>query len=283
MVQDDASAKWMMNKITKINMKKITKNKIVKRIAKPAPRTQQLVIKVQQAPMLPTVTDLSEPMRDGKKLTIPKTWMSENQLTKILQKTPRQYVYQRPGKGGGKFDYVTVSYVQKALNYIFGWNWDFEIIQRGTEGGQVWVLGKLTVRGMQSGQTIVKTQYGRADIKMKKSGGMLDYGNDLKGASSDALKKCASLLGIASDIYGKADYKEETGEAPIEIRGEPVVVPDNAPRGLKPGQVVGPDGEGVYVSSESGDIISEAEYMYSMKMYGRALSKDEQRDAKPKK
>lgn len=299
MDRDDVSVKLMMkNMMTNNNMKKTKKTpkkaakKVAKKVVKkaapkkaPQPRTQQLVIKVQQAPMLPTVTDLSEPMRDGKKLTVPKTWMSENQLTKILQRTPPQYVYKRPGKGGGNFDYVTVSYVQKALNYIFGWNWDFEIIQQGTEGGQVWVLGKLTVRGMQPGQTIVKTQYGRADIKFKRgTKEMLDYGNDLKGASSDALKKCASLLGIASDIYGKADYKEETSNDPRqETSGEPVIVHDNGPKAFKPGQVAGPDGEPVYVSSQSGDIISEAEYAYSMKMYGRALSKDEQKDAKPKK
>ncbi len=267
-----------MKKKTKKVAKKIAK-KVVK---KPVVKSQQLVIKVQSlpSPFIPTVTDLTEPMRDGKKLTVPKTWMSENQLTKILQRTPKQYVYTRPGKGGGKFDYVTVSYVQKALNYIFGWNWDFEVVQQGMEGGQVWVLGKLTVRGMQPGQVIVKTQYGRADIKYKKNTkDMLDYGNDLKGASSDALKKCASLLGIASDIYGKADYKEETGETPVEVGGQPAP----QPKGPKEGQVPGPDGEYVYISSQSGDIISEQEYSYSMKMYGRALSRDEQKDAKPKK
>lgn len=177
-------------------------------------KTNELVIRVQQD-SVQNITDLTEPMRNGTKLTIPKTWVSEGQLTKILQKTPAQYVYKRPGKGGGTFEYVTVAYVQKALNYIFGWNWDFEILQQGIEGGQVWVLGKLTVRGTREGQTIVKTQYGRADIKYKKGETnkpreMLDFGNDLKGATSDCLKKCASMIGIASDIYGKMDYKDET-------------------------------------------------------------------------
>ena len=37
---------------------------------------------------------------------------------------------------------------------------------------------------------------------------MLDYGNDLKAATTDALKKCASELGIASDIYGANEFKE---------------------------------------------------------------------------
>lgn len=280
-----------MKKTKKIQKKKIVKKvvkKAVKKVAPkkaPQPRPQQLVIRVQSAPMVPTATELFQPMRDGKKLTVQKTWISEGQLIKILQRTPAQYVYTRPGKGGGKFDYVTGSYVQKALNHIFGWNWDFEVIQQGIEGGQVWVLGKLTVRGTGANQVIVKTQYGRADIKYKKNTkDMLDYGNDLKGAATDSLKKCASLLGIASDIYGKADYKDETTQEPRpETTGEPVIVHDNGPKVFKPGQVAGPDGEPVYVSSASGDIISEQEYAFSMKMYGRALSRDEQKDAKPKK
>lgn len=242
-------------------MKKIQKKR---KVAK----TQQLVIRVEQRPMVPTLTDLSEPMRDGKKLTAPKTWVSEGQLAKILQKTPPQYVYKRPGKGGGTFEYVTVSYIQKALNYIFGWNWDFEVVQQGMEGGQVWVLGKLTVRGTQPGQTIVKTQYGRADIKFKRgTKDMLDYGNDLKGASSDALKKCASLLGIASDIYGKADYKSETQVEPINP--SPEIVPDDDVKNA--------------LTCEVGDeIITPQEAAFSQKMFGRNLCREHQKGAKRK-
>jgi isopentenyldiphosphate isomerase len=56
---------------------------------------------------------------------------------------------------------------------------------------------------------IVKEQFGRADVKFKKGTEIpIDYGNDLKAASTDALKKCASELGIASDIYGKNEFKE---------------------------------------------------------------------------
>jgi len=38
---------------------------------------------------------------------------------------------------------------------------------------------------------------------------MVDFGNDMKAAATDALKKCASELGIASDVYGTAEYAEE--------------------------------------------------------------------------
>ena len=46
-------------------------------------------------------------------------------------------------------------------------------------------------------------------MKKKKDGtGYVDYGNDLKAATTDALKKCASELGIASDVYGKNEFRE---------------------------------------------------------------------------
>ena len=130
------------------------------------------------------------------------------QLVHIMQATPPEHIYTRPAKGGGTWDYVTGVYVKKVLNYVFAWNWDFEVKEKGVEGSLIWVLGRLTVR-TKSGATIVKEQFGRADLKSKKDGsGYVDYGNDLKAATTDALKKCASELGIASDVYGKNEFKE---------------------------------------------------------------------------
>lgn len=86
--------------------------------------------------------------------------------------------------------------------------------EHGKEGAQVWVLGKLIVKDKQ-GNSVTKMQFGRADIKLRKDGkGALDYGNDLKAASTDALKKCAAELGIASDVYGKNEFKEITPDTP---------------------------------------------------------------------
>ena len=132
----------------------------------------------------------------------------EEQLIHILQRTPKDHIYTRPAKGGGVWDYVTGTYVKKVLNYVFAWNWDFEVKEKGTQGDLIWVLGRLTVR-TKTGATIVKEQFGRADMKKKKDGtGYVDYGNDLKAATTDALKKCASELGIASDVYGKNEFRE---------------------------------------------------------------------------
>ncbi|MDD5065189.1 MAG: Rad52/Rad22 family DNA repair protein [Phycisphaerae bacterium] len=135
--------------------------------------------------------------------------LNSKQLLHILQKTPKEHIYSRPAKGGGNWDYVTSTYVKKVLNYVFGWMWDFEIKEHGKEGRLVWVLGRLIIKDKEGNPMIVKEQFGRAEIKLKKDTDIeLDFGNDLKAAASDALKKCASELGIASDVYGKNEFRQ---------------------------------------------------------------------------
>lgn len=135
--------------------------------------------------------------------------LNEKQLKIILKKTPQQYVKKRPARGGGQWEYVTGGYVKKCLNLMFGWDWDFEIIDEKIliEAKEVVVKGRLTCRS--NGRTIVKMQYGNKDIIFKKnSTEPLSIGNDMKAAATDALKKCASEIGIAADIYNKDDFRE---------------------------------------------------------------------------
>lgn len=90
---------------------------------------------------------------------------------------------------------------------MFGWDWDFEIIDEKIIDGEAIVKGRLTCRS--NGKVIVKMQYGNKDIVCKKgSTTPLSIGNDLKSAATDALKKCAAEIGIAADIYNKLDFKE---------------------------------------------------------------------------
>jgi len=165
---------------------------------------------------------------------VEKNMLNVGQLSYLLQKTPKKHIYSRPAKGGGTWNYVTGTYIKKVLNLMFGWDWSFEIVEHKFDLniGQAYVLGKLTVNS--NGKSIVKMQFGRVDIKFKKelafnedgtpkmtknsrgqeyqiketSRNPLDLGNDLKAASTDALKKCASELGIASDVYAPEEFKE---------------------------------------------------------------------------
>lgn len=129
------------------------------------------------------------------------------QLALILKKTPSKYLKKRPAKGGGTWDYVSGSYVRKCLNLLFGWDWSFEVVKSEVLASQVIILGKLICN--TNGKTITKMQYGKKDIMYKKGTETpLDLGNDFKAATTDALKKCASEIGIAGDVYGKEDFKE---------------------------------------------------------------------------
>ena len=176
-------------------------------------------------------------------LTLTPAPMKEKQLLFILQRTPKQHIYTRKGKGGMTFDYVTGVYVKKVLNYAFGWMWDFEIKDKGREGDLVWVQGRLTIKNKSGKPVIVKEQFGRADVKfLRGTKTPLDYGNDLKAAATDALKKCASELGIASDVYGKTEFqeiqKEDKGFAPppvevVEPEIKPEVEVESQPTGKK--------------------------------------------------
>ena len=161
---------------------------------------------------------------------VDKNLLNKSQLNFLFKPTPKAHIYERPAKGGGVWKYVTGTYFKKVLNLMFGWNWDFEIMDEivNMEAAQVIIKGRLTVR--TGNATIVRMQYGRQDLKFKndflldKDGNKimgtngypkkfkttipLDLGNDLKGAATDALKKCASELGIASDVYAPKEYKE---------------------------------------------------------------------------
>lgn len=144
--------------------------------------------------------------------------LNEKQLTFLFSNTPEKFVHKRQGRGGEVWSYVKGTYVKKVLNLMFGWDWSFEVVEHKFDlvVGQAYVLGKLTVN--TNGKTITKSQFGAADIKLidvkdddgKKTGVKrpMDIGNDLKAATTDALKKCASEIGIAADIYAGEEFKQ---------------------------------------------------------------------------
>ncbi len=133
--------------------------------------------------------------------------LNANQLALLMKRTPDKFVRTRPAKGGGAWTYVSGGYIRKVLNLMFGWDWDFEVLSEVVQANQVIVKGKLTCR--VNGRAIVKTQFGCKEIMYKRgTQDPLNLGNDYKAAATDALKKCAADIGIASDIYGKDEFRE---------------------------------------------------------------------------
>lgn len=111
----------------------------------------------------------------------------------LTKKTPERYIQNRPGPGGKMLSYVAVGYVVDQLNELFNHRWDWIIEDQQVGTAEVWVRGKLIVY-LSKDFTLTKSAFGGSKRKT-------DIGDDLKSASSDALKKAASLIGIASDIY----------------------------------------------------------------------------------
>lgn len=126
-------------------------------------------------------------------------YLNPAQRVFITQKTPRKFIKTRPGPGGSQLSYVEVGYIINILNQAFGWDWDFRVLEQQVGKRQVWVRGELTVRLRD--HEVTKGQYGGADIRTNKEGDPVSVADSLKIAASDCLKKCASLLQIAGDIY----------------------------------------------------------------------------------
>lgn len=132
--------------------------------------------------------------------------LKPNSISILGSPTPSEKIKRRPGAGGKMFDYVEIGYVVAQLDKAFNRLWEFEIIADGisNENNQVWVRGRLTVH-LAPNFSLKKEAYGSSDIKRYAVGDnakkVIDIGNDFKSASSDALKKAASLVGVAQDVY----------------------------------------------------------------------------------
>lgn len=160
------------------------------------------------------------------------SYISEAQRNILLQSTPNDKVRTRQGRGTAQLRYVDHAYVTEQLNLAFGWNWDFKVVHENliTAGKdnkivEVSVMGELSVR-LPGGTIITKQQYGAQTVEYSKSDPFLpvSLGDAKKGAASDALKKCASLLGIALDLYDTdGDIKRDRDSAissvqPFDVR-----------------------------------------------------------------
>ena len=108
---------------------------------------------------------------------------------------PPEAIKQRPGSHGKSLSYVETHSVISRLNEGCD-GWSFEVVRHELHEAEVVVLGKLTADG------VVKMAFGGSSITTNQSGEATSLADDLKAASSDALKKAASLLGVGLELYG---------------------------------------------------------------------------------
>ncbi|MFW6122450.1 MAG: Rad52/Rad22 family DNA repair protein [Petrotogales bacterium] len=148
------------------------------------------------------------------------------QEKEIQKKTPLDKVKKRKqGKGQLELCYVETSYIVSRLNEIFGFNWSWDILSESDVDtslkiGEVMCEGKLTINGVS------KTQHGSADVQYQRGSdhtpdNLISLGDNYKSASSDALKKCASLFGISLDVYAGKIKPEDVDnvEKPVGEKG----------------------------------------------------------------
>jgi hypothetical protein len=115
-----------------------------------------------------------------------------------------EQIKQREGNFGKMLDYIEGHTVIQRLNDAFDADWSFTILKHDilAETDEVLVLGKL-----KTGE-VVKSQFGSSRItRNKETGDFVSLSDDLKAAATDALKKCATLLGIGLHIYGEKNVK----------------------------------------------------------------------------
>lgn len=134
----------------------------------------------------------------------------------LLQKPfePAQ-IKQRKGRNG-MLDYVEGHTVIARLNDAFDGNWSFEIIRHDIfeERDEILVLGKLSADG------VVKMQFGASQItRDKETKQIISLGDDLKAAGTDALKKCATFLGVGLHLYGERTASPATAQGGHGRRG----------------------------------------------------------------
>ena len=143
--------------------------------------------------------------------------MNQDILTKLAQEFPKTRIKSRRGSGGKNFDYVEAHTVIAKLNEAIDGDWSFEIVDHKILDNEVVVLGKLIVHKEPQ---ISKSAFGSQAIKRyDQSGEIICLGDDLKAAASDALKKAATLLGVALHLYDKDSVNGSEANAAARPNG----------------------------------------------------------------
>lgn len=127
---------------------------------------------------------------------------------------PPELIKQREGHNGKMLSYVETHAVIERLNEGCD-AWSFEVVQHHVYKAEVVVIGKLIADG------IVKMAFGGSAITMDRTGKVVSLADDLKAAASDALEKCASLLGVGLELYGGKKAKAGSNGHPPRPAARP--------------------------------------------------------------
>lgn len=139
------------------------------------------------------VTAIEKFIKPAETVTIQEIFTPVKVQEILTREFPKEQVRYRPGRGGKQISYVETYSVIERLNEAFESRWSWELQFANIADKQIYCKGRLTVN--IDGETIIKESFGSKDFSTGNTG------DDLKAASSDALKKAASLLGIGLYFY----------------------------------------------------------------------------------
>jgi len=127
--------------------------------------------------------------------------------------------------------YLDGASVIQRLNDVLGTeNWSFRLLGDPREvREEVIVHGRLTA--LMNGQRVVKEDYGAHEHTRKRSDkSIVSYGDTLKSAVTDCIKRCAHQLGVGLHLYSKDGSYRSFRSAPLEAANSTSPAPDGADR-----------------------------------------------------
>ncbi len=155
-----------------------------------------------------------------------------NEIMKQLSEPFPPEMEKTVSKSGTQLTYIPVSEVINRLNKVLGIDkWDFTIISCARDQidpefvvAQVRLTWNPPAKEDGHGyvESVVREGIGGQKIKRNKKGEIVDLGDEMKGAVSDALKKAAQTLGVALYL-ARSDEAIDVEEAIEASRVDPEV------------------------------------------------------------
>lgn len=174
------------------------------------------------APEVPVVanTVVKMPTEIGTRQTSP---LSEALAKQLQEPFPAEMLRFNQAKG---LTYIPISEVIARMNRVLGFeNWSYEVVRAWREPDHPdWCLAHVSLRVAIGDKVIERAGYGGQQIKKKKSGDVVDLGDEFKGAVSDALKKAAQSLGVGLELARTEEAKRWEEEAAAEAAMSPEAV-----------------------------------------------------------
>jgi hypothetical protein len=121
-------------------------------------------------------------------------------------------------KGGTRLTYIPVAAVIQRLNEVLGVDaWSLKIVSVYRDATDPdFIVAQIMLTAEFEREVVTRDAVGGQRIKRTRDGGIIDLGDEMKGAVSDALKKAAQTLGVGLYLTGVDDHHTDTpSSAPV--------------------------------------------------------------------